>query len=110
MAARGSYIKKAKGATLAPWTIDDSLQYAMSYVAPKVVRTAREFAEQEVRLPKGPRKGMTFSVDYMPLTGYILDAINDNYWSKIAIVACTQTGKSLLGTNIPTLYYLAECE
>lgn len=68
------------------------------------------FAEQEIVLPKGPRRGMPFSVDFMPLSGFILEAMGSDYWRKLAIIGPTQSGKSLLANNLPMLYYLCELE
>jgi len=80
-----------------------------SRLYPQKQRSIHEFAEQEVELPKGPRRGMMFDLDFMPFMRFIFDAIEDDYWRKIAIVGPTQTGKSLVGNNIPMLYYLFEC-
>ena len=77
---------------------------------PKVSRSIVEFAEQEVILPVGPRKGMYFDWDYAPFNKFIAEAIMEPYWRKVSVVGPTQNGKTLVATNIPLLYYLFEEE
>ena len=40
---------------------------------PPRLRTMRQFAEEEIILPEGPRKGLRFEVAYMPWSGLVLD-------------------------------------
>lgn len=77
---------------------------------PQRPRGIVEFAEQEVRLPKGPRKGLHFDWDYAPFNRFIAEAIMNPYWRKVSVVGPTQNGKTLVATNIPMLYYLFEEE
>jgi len=75
---------------------------------PQASRSIMEFAEQEVILPKGPRKGAYFTLDFMPFMRFIFDAMQSTRWRKVAIVGPTQSGKSLVANNIPMLYTLFE--
>lgn len=79
-------------------------------LSPRIKRTIHEFAEQEIAIPKGDRKGMMFDIEFMPFTRFILDAIMNPYWRRMAIVGPTQAGKSLLANNIPMLYFLFEAQ
>jgi len=87
-----------------------SLALFASRLVPKISRTMHEFAETEVKLPKGPRRGLYFDLDFAPFNKFIFDAMMDPYWRKVSILGPTQNGKSLLATNIPLLYYLFEEE
>ena len=77
-------------------------------IFPQPVRHIQDFAEQEVIIPKGPRRGTYFDPSYMPCMNFVFDAIMDPYWRKLAIVGPTQAGKSLVCNNIPMLYALFE--
>jgi phage terminase large subunit GpA-like protein len=86
----------------------ESMREFLSRLHPVVSRSIHEFAEQEVRLPKGPKKGLNFDLNYAPFNRFIFDAIMDPYWRDVAVLGPTQNGKSLIATNIPLLYYLFE--
>lgn len=90
--------------------MSQSLQLFKERLYPQVSRGMIEFAQEEVRLPKGPRKGLHFDWDYAPFNKFIAEAIMSDYWRKVAIVGPTQNGKTLVATNIPLLYYLFEVE
>ena len=75
--------------------------------APRI-RTMRQFAEQQIVLPDGPHRGSRFRVSRQPFSGLLLDAIDSGRWPTIAITGPSQTGKSLLGYVIPTMFHLFE--
>jgi len=77
---------------------------------PQLSRDIATFASEEIRLPKGPRRGMLFDPDYAPFNHFIFDAIMDDRWRKVSIVGPTQNGKTTIATNIPLLYYLFEMQ
>lgn len=85
-----------------------SLDIFRSRLFPVTARTIEEFAAQEVRLPKGPRRGLLYDPEYAPFNKFIFDAIMDERWRKVSIVGPTQNGKTLVGTNIPLLYFIFE--
>ena len=87
-----------------------SLRKFTERLTPKVPRSIHQFSQEEVRLPKGPRKGLYFDLDYAPFNKFIFDAIADPYWRKVSVVGPTQNGKTLVATNIPLLYFLFEEE
>jgi phage terminase large subunit GpA-like protein len=73
-------------------------------------RTIREFAEQEIRLPEGPRKGMRYSTSFMPFSRELLDEFQrgrfHEYWGS----GPAQASKTLHFLIIPALYHLFELE
>lgn len=77
-------------------------------IYPQLTRDIATFASQEVRLPKGPRRGLLYDPDFAPFNRFIFDAIMDPYWRKVSAVGPTQNGKTLICTNIPLLYFLFE--
>jgi len=77
---------------------------------PHASRSIHEFAEQEVIVPKGPRRGTYFDCQFAPCMNFVFDAIMDKRWRKVAVVGPTQSGKSLVCNNIPMLYTLFELQ
>jgi phage terminase large subunit GpA-like protein len=73
-----------------------------------ITRTLREFAEQEIRIPDGPKKDDPFRVSVQPFTGLLLDAIDSRRWPEIFVGGPSQTGKTLIGHVIPAIYAAAE--
>lgn len=78
-----------------------------SWLTPPV-RSLREFAEQEIIIPSGPYEGRKFRCHRQPLAGLLFDAIDSGRWSRFAIVGPSQSGKTLAGSIIPSLYHLFE--
>lgn len=75
--------------------------------APRL-RTMRQFAEQEIVLPpNGPVVGK-YRVSHQPIDGFLLDEIDSGRWNEIALTGCVQSGKTMKGVIIPTLYHLFE--
>jgi len=96
-----------------------SLQFAAAKVAvanmyrrlvPRVVRTFRQFAEEEIILPSGPREGEHFRCEDMPDRGACLDAFTDGHWKRYFATGPTQTGKTFAFFIIPILWHLFENE
>lgn len=73
-------------------------------------RTHREFAEQELVLADGPRKGTKFSIDFMPFSGLILDEYTRRFYRRFFLTGPAQGAKTLLGFIAPTMYHLFEEE
>lgn len=74
-----------------------------------VLRTMRQFAEQEIiSPPTSPNPDEHFSGDFIPWQGHWLDAIDSGLYIEHALTAITQGGKSFVGFVIPTLYHLFE--
>jgi phage terminase large subunit GpA-like protein len=73
-------------------------------------RSYREFAETEIIIPTGPRKGLPFSCAFMAFSGAVLDAYQDGAYSRFFLSGPVQAGKTFLGFIIPALYHLFELE
>jgi phage terminase large subunit GpA-like protein len=75
---------------------------------PARLRSMREFAESEIIIPDGPFEGRRFSCSRQPYTRLWFDAVASNYWRRFVTTGPTQSGKTLMGFIIPTLYHLFE--
>ncbi len=75
--------------------------------APRL-RSMRQFAEEEIILPDGPFEGRRFKGERMPAAGLWFDQIDSQNWVRHVLTAPSQSGKSLCGFVIPTLYHLFE--
>ena len=86
---------------------DQWIQAARECLAPRL-RTMREFAEEEIVLPSGPFEGRRFRINRQPFTGLWFDAVDSGHWSRLALTAPSQQGKTLIGSLIPLCYHLFE--
>lgn len=75
---------------------------------PPRIRTLREFAEQEIVLASGPRKGFLFRSTYIPWTAPVLAEMMNPRWRRIFGRGAVQSGKTLIFYVLPTLYHLME--
>ena len=82
---------------------------------PSPIRSMRDFALQEIRLPSGPRMGLPLTIAPQPFTGLLLDELDrrdpltgGRYWGRMNITAPRQSGKTLFGSALPVLYHLFE--
>lgn len=75
---------------------------------PRPIRTMRAFAEEEIVLPNGPYEGTKFRCERQPYGRLWLDAVDSRRWRRIATTGPAQSGKTLIGFVIPTLYHLFE--
>lgn len=73
-----------------------------------IIRSYREFAEQEIIIPEGRFADQRFRTDTQPYSGPLLDAYNDGRWNRFAITGCVQSGKTLTALVIVVLYHLFE--
>jgi phage terminase large subunit GpA-like protein len=81
----------------------------MSYdLFPRRLRTFREFAEQEIILPNGPRAGLPFACDYMPWSGLLLNEFDAHRYRRFFGSGPVQSGKTLMFFITPTMYHLFE--
>lgn len=77
---------------------------------PSKVRSYRQFAEEELVLPTGPRAGLRFRCDYMPFSGLILDEFSRGHYRRFFGSGNVQCSKTLLFFLIPFLYHVFELE
>ncbi len=75
--------------------------------APRL-RTMREFAEEEIRIPNGPFAGLKYRADRLPYCDLWFEAVDHGPWNRFCATGPTQSGKTLTCFVIPTLYHLFE--
>lgn len=90
--------------------LTETLREFPKTMRPRRVRSFRDFAEQEIILPKGPFKDLPFRVDRMPFVGLILDAFDAGGYRRFRGTGPTQTSKTLTFMQIPCLYHLFEMQ
>jgi hypothetical protein len=73
-------------------------------------RTLRQFAEQEIVIPKGPFKGRRFSCHRQPYAGLWFDLVDSGKWNRFFATGPVQSGKTLVAFIIPTVHKLFELE
>lgn len=74
-----------------------------------VLRSMQQFAEEEINVTNGPRKG-PFRVATQPFARLWFMAVALGLWNIHAACGPTQSGKTLVCFVIPTLYHLFEIE
>lgn len=77
---------------------------------PAEIRPLRQFVEQEIRLPDGPRKGDNFDSQFPPWQGELLDMITEEWVGEVWTTGNRQSGKTLLGFEAPLLHHLFELQ
>ncbi len=82
---------------------------------PSPIRSMRQFALDEIRLPSGPRQGLQLSLTTQPFSALLLDELDrrdpasgGRYWKRINLTAPRQSGKTLWGSALPVLYHTCE--
>lgn len=89
----------------------------LSYAAePRVIRTIREFCEDEFTIAKGKLRGTRWRADTSPFQALLLDELkhlqihesDQRRWRRYAITGCVQSGKSLIAFVAPIMYHLFE--
>lgn len=89
-------------------TLNRAIRQTCRHLRIPAVRTMREFAETEIYLPSGPYQGRRFSCDRQPFAGLWFDLIDSGKWPRRFAVGPVQSGKTLCGSVIPSLYHLFE--
>jgi phage terminase large subunit GpA-like protein len=82
----------------------------MAVAAAKVrrMRTMERFAEDEIIIPTGPHEGRHFSCNRQPFSRLWFREVDSGRWRRIVTTGPSQSGKTLTGFSIPTLYHLFE--
>ncbi|MFH1569794.1 MAG: terminase gpA endonuclease subunit [Gemmatimonadota bacterium] len=88
--------------------IPDLLRASLRAARPRRLRPMLQWAEEELRIPEGPRRGLPFSADFMPFDRLLLAEYDNPRWRRFVLAGSVQSGKTLRGFVIPTLYYLFE--
>lgn len=99
---------KASTAQAIDRTTQRELRWFLSTARAPILRTLRQWAEQELVIPEGRFKDQLWRADRQPYAAIFFDAIDSGRWTRIAAVGCVQSGKSLHCFVAPTLYHLFE--
>jgi len=71
-------------------------------------RSMVQFAEEELILTTGPRRGLRFRADFMPWTRLVLEEFDHGRFRRFFLSGSVQSGKTLVGFVLPTMYHLFE--
>jgi len=85
-------------------------QTLLQYFAPKKIRTFLEFAEQEIVMPDGVRRGLKYSADFMPWDRELFKMFDSSEFNRFWLTGSVQSGKSFRCLVIPVLYHIFEVE
>ncbi len=77
-------------------------------ICPRKLRTRLEFAEAEMILPSGPRRGMRFKTSFMPWTRRVLQIMDSGVFRRFIGSGPVQGGKTFIFLVIPAAYHLFE--
>lgn len=91
-----------------PQLVERLLREAHDVLLPRRPRTCERFAQEEVVITSGVRKGMLFQPDVVPFSREILRAFDNPRYHRFFVSGPTQDGKSLHGYVIPALWEIFE--
>ena len=80
----------------------------MSNAKTRVLRSMRQWAEEELVIPNGPFIGDQFSVKNQPVLGLLLDEFDSGRWVEKYTTGPSQSAKTFGCFVIPIAYHLAE--
>lgn len=80
----------------------------LAQARPRPLRGIGQFAEEEIIVPDGPRKGERFRLSTQPVCRLLYAEIQSGRWARYAITAPSQSGKTLMGWVIPALWAIFE--
>ena len=93
-----------------PRLVERILREAHQALTPRRPRRWENFAEEEVVLTSGPRKGLYYRRDVQPYSQAIFDAYNSTWFWRFFLSGPGQDGKTLHGFIIPALYEIFELQ
>jgi phage terminase large subunit GpA-like protein len=91
-------------------TLLEDFRNSFRAARPRAIRPISQFAEEEIRLYKGPAAGRFFKIDRQPFSRLWFDLIESGKFQRYAITGPVQSGKTLLASVIPVMYYLFEMQ
>ena len=77
-------------------------------IQPRKLRSMVDWAESEIILPSGPRKGERLNYSYAPYTKLLIEQLESNKYRRFWLAGSVQSGKTLLCFVLPILYHLLE--
>lgn len=93
---------------LARAAVRAELHWLAKHARTPAIRSLRDFAEQELVVPKGKFRGTKLRADRQPFFGVLFDAVDSGQWRRFAILGCVQSGKTLGAFLAPILKTLFE--
>lgn len=85
-----------------------ALRQMASQIRTPKLRSMLEFAEQEIVIPDGQYEGRRYSTHRQPIDRLWFNELDAGSWIRVNMTGPTQSGKTLKGYVIPTLYHLFE--
>lgn len=73
------------------------------------IRSMKQFALDEVRIPPGSKhEGERLQLKRQPVQGVFLDEIDSGHWLDVVCTAPSQSAKTFISFDIPLAYFIAE--
>ena len=94
--------------TISPFLEAQLWARAFGASQPAPHRSMVQFAEEELILTTGPRRGLRFRADFMPWTRLVLEEFDHGRFRRFFLSGSVQSGKTLVGFVLPTMYHLFE--
>lgn len=93
-----------------PDPVQEEGRYLVEQARAPKLRTMREFAEQEIVLPRdgGPFEGQRFRIHRQPFMRLWFDELDRQKWPRNAALGPTQSGKTLACFVIPFAFHVFE--
>ena len=106
MVKRTQLSKAAKQGAAMDWLAPITAFYRA--ISPRKLRSRLEFAETEMILPTGPRRGLRFKTSFMPWTRQVLQIMDGGVFRRFIGSGPVQGGKTFIFLVIPAAYHLFE--
>lgn len=74
----------------------------------RIIRSIRQFCEDEIIIADGPYRGQPFRIDRQPAIGLWFDQIDSGHWNELFFTAPSQWGKTLVAFIAPAIYHTTE--
>ncbi|HJX11106.1 MAG TPA: terminase gpA endonuclease subunit [Candidatus Binatia bacterium] len=88
----------------------NDLEVFLRQSRPRLTRSMRVFAEEEIIIPDGPFVGRKFLCSRQPFTGLWFNAVDSGRWNRCVATGPTQSGKTLSAFIVPLLFHLFELQ
>lgn len=74
------------------------------------IRPIYQFACEEVIIPEGRYKGRKYKPERQPFGAMLLSEMDRDYWRRIVVTGCVQSGKTFTALVIPFLWHIFEIQ
>jgi phage terminase large subunit GpA-like protein len=89
-------------------TAADEWLWALEQARTPRLRSIMDWAEQEVIVPDGPFKDLSYRLKRIPWNRLLLQEIASRRWRRYVVVGCVQSGKTFTSLVLPVIYHLHE--